>query len=304
MLVLVTGGLGYIGRYVCAELIKSGHRVRIYDIKKNNSENCIQGDIVTGENLFEACRGVDAVIHMAALINVEESMRCPYWYYETNVTGTKNLLKCMEANNVRHIVFSSTAAVYGKTQGVVDENTMLNPCNVYGHTKLMAEKIINNSPVSSVCLRYFNAAGGDENHIPETHLIPNLISANLNDKVFKLFGNDYDTEDGTCVRDYISVFDLAQAHIRAVEYNGSGVFNLGTELGISIRNVIAVVESITGKKTKIEICPKREGDPPVLIADSGRAKRELNWKTYNTLNDIVQSVVENSIWQAYSELPK
>lgn len=305
--ILVTGGAGYIGSHCVLALLEKNYKVVIFD-------NISTGHIETVENLknfgdVEFIKGdlqnlneielpfkeynIDAVVHFAAFSQVGESVKNPEKYYKNNVCGTINLLSAMLSHNVKKIVFSSTAATYGEPKYVpIDENHPQNPINPYGQTKLMIEKIMDDYDkaygLKSVRLRYFNVAGADsktrvgEWHEPETHLIPNILKASFGgDKRFQMFGTDYETKDGTCVRDYINVEDLAQAHILALEYLKNGgetnYFNLGTKDGNTVKEVFNLCEQITQKSIAVDIKGRREGDPASLVADNSKAKNILGW---------------------------
>ena len=247
----------------------------------------------------------DAVIHFAAYIAVGESMKVPEIYFRNNTAGSLSLLTAMLHAGIGKIVFSSTAAVYGMPERVpIPESAPSAPVNAYGESKVMVETMLEwfdrIHGMRSVCLRYFNASGADpegragEDHEPETHLIPLLFRAIQTGEPITLFGDDYPTPDGTCIRDYIHVTDLAQAHIAAVEAlcggGGSNKFNVGTGRGYSVREVLTAVEKATGKKVPFVMGPRREGDPPVLVADSSRLERELGWKPqYSDLDRIVET---------------
>ena len=316
-MILVTGGAGYIGSQCTLALLEQGYDVTVFDnlstghlstiekLKQYGTLNFFKGDLTNPcdiSKLFETTT-IDAVIHFAALSQVGESVINPQKYYINNVGGTLNLVNEMIKNNVKKIVFSSTAAVYGNpTKIPIDESQKLAPINPYGKTKLIIENFLDDYDktygLKSVRLRYFNAAGADskcrtgENHMPETHLIPNILTAD-NNQVFKLFGDDYDTKDGTCIRDYINVEDLADAHLKALKYLQSGgetnVFNLGTNKGNSVKEVFKLCEEIKGCKIPLEMCKKREGDPASLIADNSKAKKILNWEPQKTLKDSIES---------------
>lgn len=307
--ILVTGGAGYIGSHCVLTLLKTGYDVVIFDnlstghieivneLKKYGNLDFIKGDlknISDIENIFKT-NSIGSVIHFAGIALVEESVKYPEKYYLNNVVGTINLLRVMLNNCVKKIVFSSTAATYGEPEYVpVDEQHPQNPVNPYGRTKLMIEKIMDDYDAAyglkSVRLRYFNVVGADSDsvtgewHEPETHLIPNLIKASFvdNHSVFKLYGNDYNTKDGTCIRDYIDIEDLVKAHILALEYLDKGgktdYFNLGTNEGLSVQEVFNTCSKVLGQKIKYEIKPRRDGDPTVLVADNSKALKELGWK--------------------------
>lgn len=322
-MILVTGGAGYVGSHNVIALIDAGYDVIIFDnlelghietvetlknIKaKGKVIDFIQGDLQDFDSIngvFQTHR-IDAVIHFAAYSQVGESVNNPQKYYFNNVYGTMNLLRAMLENNVKKIVFSSTAATYGEPVYVpIDENHPQNPINTYGKTKLMIESILDDYDkaygLKSVRLRYFNVAGADslnrvgEWHEPETHLIPNVLKSTFgNGKKFQMFGADYDTKDGTCVRDYINVEDLANAHILALRYLENGgktnFFNLGTTEGNSVKEVFSACENITGKTIPVDIMARREGDPATLIAQNLKAKDTLGWVPQKSLEDSVKT---------------
>lgn len=276
----------------------------------------VKGNLLNQEEInrtLEENRDITAVLHFAAYSQVAESVRDPGKYYRNNIVGTLNLLDAMRNHNIHRIVFSSTAATYGEPQYTpIDENHPQVPVNPYGKSKQIVETIMDDYGkaygLRSVRLRYFNATGADskarigEWHEPETHLIPNILKAAKSDtartskeeqKVFQLYGTDYDTRDGTCVRDYIHVEDLAQAHIRALEYleknSPTTAINLGTNEGSTVREVFAVCERVTGQAIPVEEKPRRPGDPAILIADNTKAKTTLNWTPEKTLTEAVQS---------------
>ena len=311
--ILVTGGAGYIGSHCALSLLKKGYNVVIYDnlstghietvniLKKYGDVTFYKGDlsdISYLDNVFKQTN-IDAVIHFAAFSQVGESVKNPQKYYINNVCGTINLLKVMMDNNVKKIVFSSTAATYGNPEYTpIDENHKQKPINPYGQTKLMIEKIMDDYDAAyglrSVRLRYFNVAGADsefrigEWHEPETHLIPNILKSTFSGgKTFEMYGTDYNTKDGTCVRDYINIEDLAEAHILALCYLNNGgetnFFNLGTNNGNSVKEVFKACEEVTKKKIKVDVCPKRDGDPAILVADNSKAKQILNWQPNKNL---------------------
>ncbi len=318
-MILVTGGAGYIGSHLVKALLEKGENVIVFDslelghqetinvLKDYGNLKFIKGNL---KNLDEI-RGVflvnkiNSVVHFAGYSQVAESVVNPQKYYYNNVYGTLNLLNAMLEFGVKKIVFSSTAATYGEPQySPIDENHPQNPINPYGNTKLMIEKIMDDYDkaygLKSVRLRYFNASGASSDsrigewHEPETHLIPNILKAEK-ERTFKMFGNDYDTKDGTCIRDYINVEDLAEAHIKALEYLNLGgetnYFNLGTNTGNSVKEVFTICERIKGENIPIEICPRRAGDPAVLIADNTKANKILHW--------IPEKDLEYSIKTAY-----
>lgn len=315
MNVLVCGGAGYIGSHTVYELIERGHSVVVVDslIKGHkaavhNEAKFYLGDIRDEEFMDRVFKenNIDAVIDFAAFSLVGESVNEPFKYYENNVYGTLKLLEAMERAGVKKIVFSSTAATYGEPENdIIVESDKTNPTNPYGETKLTVEKMLkwadNAYGIKFVALRYFNAAGAHisgkigEDHSPETHLIPIILQTALGqrEKMF-IFGDDYDTPDGTCVRDYIHVTDLADAHIKALEKlfktNESGIYNLGNGKGFSVKEVIEKAKKVTGKEFKVEIEARRNGDPSTLIASSEKAIKELGWKPkFNTLDKIIET---------------
>lgn len=321
-MILVTGGAGYIGSHCTMALLERGADVVVYDnlstghletietLKKYGNLSFVQGDLLHESylnNLFKTYN-IDAVVHFAAFSQVQESVKNPAKYYRNNVVGTLNLLDAMVENDVKKIVFSSTAATYGEPQYTpIDENHPQEPINPYGQTKLMIEKIMDDYDkaygLKSVRLRYFNVAGADsknrigEWHEPETHLIPNILKSTFNKgKAFEMYGNDYDTKDGTCVRDYINVEDLAQAHLLALDYLNNGgktnFFNLGTKEGNTVKEVFNLSKKITNKSIEVKSMPRREGDPASLVADNTKARKILNWQSDKTLEESIKTAYE------------
>ena len=315
MAILVLGGAGYIGSHTALELVKSGRDVVIADSLVTGYKKAIpekarfyQGDIRDFEfldNLFQQEK-IDAVIHFAAYSLVGESVANPLKYYGNNLYGTKILLEAMVKNNIDKIVFSSTAATYGEPENIpVLESDRTCPTNPYGETKLALEKmfkwVAEAHGLRYVSMRYFNACGADENgiigeaHNPESHLIPIILQVpNGKRETISIYGTDYDTPDGTCIRDYIHVTDLAQAHILAVKYlyNGgkSDIFNLGNGVGYSVREVIETARKVTGRPIPVTETSRRAGDPARLVASSEKAKRILGWKpVHNCLEEIIAS---------------
>ena len=308
MHVLVVGGAGYIGSVTVAELLNRGHRVSVYDSLVHGHRGSLDPrarflrgslqDLGALSVAFDA-EPVDAVIHFAAFIEVGESMEDPGRYFANNVGGTIGLVNTMLAHRVRRLVFSSTAAVYGPPLYTpIDEQHPLAPINVYGQSKLIVEQMLawyaSQADVHYVALRYFNAAGASdalgEDHEPETHLIPNLVAAALGRRpTVAIFGDDYPTPDGTCVRDYVHVLDLAQAHALALERTtaGSGVYNLGSGEGISVHDVLQAARRVSEQPIPAEIQPRRAGDPPVLVASSELARRELGWRPQHSGIDAI-----------------
>lgn len=312
MKILVTGGAGYIGSITVARLLKEGHEVVVFDNLVQGHEESIACPLVTGDLLYKArlhdslsSFQFDAVIHFAAYLQVGESMRNPYKYFENNLMGGLNLLEFMKEKGIKYIVFSSTSALYAPPKVLpVKEDAPKEPQSVYGETKLTFEKILHWYDeifgIKSISLRYFNAAGASrdgklgEMHVPESHIIPVAIQKALENSEFTLFGNDYDTKDGTCIRDYIHVEDLAEGHILALkkltETNKSNIYNLGTSLGHSNLEVIDMVKKISGVDFPVVVKPKRPGDLPVVYADSTKAKTELGFAPkYSDLETIIKT---------------
>jgi len=299
MHVLVTGGAGYVGSVVADGLLKAGHAVTILDnLQQGHKEavpegaRFIKADFCQPDDLDAAFRqsGLDAVMHMAGETIVEYSTTDPKRYFHTNVIGGINLLDAMLGHNLKLIVFSSSAAVYGEPQTApIEENHPKNPINTYGLTKLMFEQILEwygkAYGLRHISLRYFNAAGATdrlgESHSPETHLIPNVLKAALAGTAISVFGTDYPTRDGSCIRDYVHVIDIAQAHVLALEKLDTlkaGAYNLGNGQGYSVLEVIQAAKKVTGIDIPAKLSPRRAGDPAVLVASSGRARAELGWK--------------------------
>jgi UDP-glucose 4-epimerase len=313
--ILVTGGAGYIGSHTVQALRKAGYEVIIVDNlvygHQDLVENVLQTKLIIGDigdrafldNLF-ANHAIAAVIHFAAYAYVGESVVNPAKYYGNNFVGTFTLLEAMRAASVNKIVFSSTCATYGEPETIpIPEEHPQNPINPYGMSKLMVEKLLADFDTAyglkSVCFRYFNAAGADpegrlgEDHSPETHLIPLILLTALGKREsISIFGTDYPTADGTCIRDYIHVSDLALAHVQGLEYlladNQSQVFNLGNGNGFSVREIIEAARQITGKKIEVVESDRRAGDPPVLVGSSAKARKILSWQPqYPDIKDII-----------------
>ncbi len=299
--VLVTGGAGYIGSHACKALALAGLMPIVYDNLVMGHKDFVRwgpfeyGDIRDGERLKEVFElyNPQAVFHFAAFGYVGESVINPAKYYENNVAGTISLLNVMKESGVKKIVFSSTCATYGiSAASTISEDTIQQPINPYGMSKLMIEKILKDYDsaygIKHVIFRYFNAAGCDldceigEDHDPEYHLIPLVLDVALGKRsCMTIFGSDYDTSDGTCVRDYLHVSDIAQAHLCALHYLDekyqSDYLNLGIGKGFSVKDVIAAVQSITGKNIATKTVARRPGDPPTLVADASKANRVLGW---------------------------
>lgn len=301
MKVLICGGAGYIGSHMVRHLTACGHEVVVFDNLSTGHREAVGGvtlvvgDLLDPESLAAlfASHSFDVTIHSCALSLVGVSIEEPYLYYQNNVTGTLNLLQAMRAAGVSKLVFSSTAAVFGHPETEqIEETHPTRPINPYGASKLMVERILADAAVAyglrSVTLRYFNAAGADssgeigEAHEPETHLIPNVLRAALRDGVgLKVFGADYATRDGSCVRDYVHVNDLASAHLKGIEFmegqEGAHVFNLGNGQGFTVLEIIEAARRVTGAQIPFEQAPRRAGDPAVLVASSAKAHRWLGW---------------------------
>jgi UDP-glucose 4-epimerase len=318
MKILVVGGAGYIGS-ICAELLlDEGHAVAIFDNLTEGHRRAvderaqfIEGDLIDREKIAAALRDArpDAVMHFAANALVGESMENPSKYFRNNVGSGVNLLDAMIANDVRRLVFSSTCATFGPPDRVpIDETVPQCPINPYGESKLMFEKILRwydqIHGLRFVSLRYFNAAGASENygedHRLETHLLPNVLKVALGHKPHvEIFGTDYETPDGTCIRDYIHILDLSRAHILALDARQSDSYNLGTGGGSSVREVIDACRKVTGKDIPVVEKPRRPGDPPRLIASSDKIKRELGWKPL--FQDL--AAIIGSAWKWHQKFP-
>ncbi|ADQ40459.1 UDP-glucose 4-epimerase [Caldicellulosiruptor acetigenus I77R1B] len=322
-MILVTGGAGYIGSHMVWLLLEKGYDVVVIDnLEKGHKKAVLGGKFYNGdlkdkeflEKVF-AENDILAVIHFAASSLVGESVQNPIKYYYNNVYGTLNLVDTMIKHNVKKLVFSSTAAVYGEPENIpILEEDKTQPTNPYGETKLAIEKMLKWMDVAYglkfVSLRYFNVAGSHpdgiigEDHNPETHLIPIVLQTALGirEKVI-VYGNDYNTKDGTCIRDYIHVIDLCDAHLKAIEYleknNKSEIFNLGNGMGFSVMEVIEKASEVVGKKIPYEIGPRRAGDPSILVASSQKAQELLGWQQkYNSLETIISTA-----WKWHSTHP-
>lgn len=318
-MILITGGAGYIGSHAVIQFMDTGYEIVIFDNLENGHIETVNTLKKIGNVIFEkgdlrniedvekvfSKYDIEGVIHFAAFALVGESVTNPSKYYRNNVLGTLNLLDTMIKHDVKRIVFSSTCATYGNLQySPIDENHPQNPVNPYGSSKLTVERILKDYDIAydlkSIIFRYFNVAGCDEQirigewHEPETHLIPNILKSVVDStKSIKIFGDDYDTPDGTCIRDYVNVEDLARAHKLAYEYlkkeNTSNIFNLGTENGDSVKKVLQTCEEVVNQKIPAEIVDRRPGDPPILYANANKAKRVLGWKPEKTLKDSISS---------------
>lgn len=325
MKILVTGGAGYIGSAVAAGLVEAGHEVVVYDNLSKGSKYAVTtgatllvGDVSDRAFLSQVFRqqSFDGVMHFAAFIEAGESMRSPEMYFRNNTCNTLTLLEVMEEQGVRTLVFSSTAALYGEPrENPIDEEHPLNPTNAYGESKLLVERMLEwfhrIHGLRYASLRYFNAAGAcnglGEDHNPESHLIPIVLQVALNQRDgVTIYGTDYPTPDGTCVRDYVHISDLAGAHLLALEKLNQAarperlIYNLGSGRGFSVREVIEAARRVTGHAIPTVEGPRRPGDPAVLVAGSEKIRRELNWHpTYTELAAIIQSA-----WEWKREKPR
>lgn len=313
MKILVTGGAGYIGSFIIRALKDAGFEPYVLDNLSHGHKEAIEGfplakiDLVSETdklNEFLAKEKFDGVIHMAAYIQMEESYQKPVLYYENNVVASLNLVKAMVKNKVTKIVFSSTAGVYGEPEKLpIEEGDRKEPVNPYGETKLVTERMLAWADkaygLKSISIRYFNAAGAalDGSIGPdqpnESHLIPKVVRAALKGEEFEIFGGDYDTPDGTCIRDYIHVLDLTQAHLLALNVLAKGakssIYNAGTGRGYSNKDVVEMVKKVVGKDFKVKIVPRRAGDAAKLIASNEKIKKDLGWSPKYGLREIVES---------------
>lgn len=318
MNVLVVGGAGYIGAQMCKTLAEAGHTVVVLDNLSTGHRAAVQWGVLVEASLGDAQivrntlreHAIEVVMHFAASSLVGESVRDPYRYYANNVAATLDLLRAMQDVGVSQFVFSSTAAIFGEAQtDLIDETHPCRPANPYGNSKLAVEMMLADAAhaygLRATSLRYFNAAGADtsacigESHACETHLIPRLLRRAAGEALdVQVFGSDYATRDGTCIRDYIHVSDLADAHLRAMDYSrqqpGFHCFNLGNGAGYSVLEVIAAAEAVTGRPLSIPIGPRRAGDPAVLVAGSTRAREILGWQPQRP--DIEQIVSDAWRW--------
>jgi len=316
MKILVTGGAGYIGSVVSTELLKVGHEVVVFDNLTRGHRQALPeavtlvvGDVTDRESLKQLFKlhSVEAVMHFAALIEVAESMKAPERYFRNNSAGTLTLLEAMLAAGVSRFVFSSTAALYGNPkQTPIQEEDKLAPTNAYGESKFLVERMLawmnEIHGLRYASLRYFNASGAarpdlGEDHSPESHLIPLILKVALGQRPsISIFGTDYPTPDGSCIRDYIHVLDLASAHLLALEALSQSsrlIYNLGTGRGFSVREVIDVARSVTGHPIPAIECPRRPGDPSILVASSEKIQKELSWRPkHSDLEHIVSSAWE------------
>lgn len=322
MNILVTGGAGYIGSHVVRLLIRKGHKVVIFDNLKIGHKSSvdkkavfIKGDLKNKKDIDTVFKKnkIDSVMHFASDSIIPESVKNPGKYFG-NIPNWLNLMDSMKENNVKSIIFSSSAAVYGDPKRIpIKEDDQLAPKNAYGEIKVIFEKILKwydlTHNIKYVSMRYFNAAGADpagdigEDHRPETHLIPIVLRAILDNKSIKVFGTDYNTKDGTCVRDYVHINDIAEAHILALEHlhktGKSSIYNIGCKEGYSVKEVIKACQEETGKKIKVIEVGRRAGDPAILVADSDKIRKELGWNPKHDLKDIIKTA-----WAWHRNHPK
>ena len=318
--IFVTGGSGYIGSVVVRRLLERGYEVTVFDnIERGHRCNVpkevklIVGDLRNDGEIKEAMDEVrpDAVMHFAAYALVGESMAHPMMYFENNVKGGVNLLGAMEKTGCKRIIFSSTCASYGVPDSLpIEETTPQSPTNPYGQSKLMFEQMClwlqQTKGFKPTFLRYFNAAGAvpdlnlGEDHAPETHIIPNVLKVALGQKEYvEVYGIDYPTPDGTCVRDYVHIEDLCSAHILALEKEALGAFNLGTGNGISVKEIVETCRKVTGHPIPVKLCPRRPGDPPALYASGNKAREVLGW---NPTHSDIETVVRDA-WLFHKNHP-
>ena len=320
MKVFVTGGSGYIGSVVVRRLIECGDHVTVFDnLERGHRCNLdpraefVEGDLRDGRLITESLlrSKPDAVLHFAAYALVGESMANPMLYFENNVTGGVNLLSAMESVGCKRLIFSSSCATYGTPETLpIEENTPQQPTNPYGQSKLMFEQMANwleeTKGFRPTFLRYFNAAGAvpdlglGEDHDPETHLIPNVLKVALGQKdAVEVYGTDYPTPDGTCIRDYIHLEDLASAHILALEKDALGAYNLGTGQGLSVKEIVETCRCVTGNVIPVRICPRRAGDPPALYASGRKARMVMGW---NPIHSDIETIVRDA-WAFHKNHP-
>jgi UDP-glucose 4-epimerase len=307
--VLVTGGAGYIGANICKVLLAAGYQVRVLDDFSNGLQSrlegmnvdLIRGDILDRQLLLTTMKDIDAVIHLAAKKSVEESLESPFKYYETNFSGTLNVLTAMIANNVSRIVFSSTAVVYKSNSAkALSESDVKEPLSPYAHSKLLSEQILAlsfvSNQISSVSLRYFNVVGAGGSNLGDNardNLVPKTFAALRLGVLPEIYGDDYSTRDGTCVRDYVHVVDLAEAHLMALEIIDKKKFaiefNVGSGIGYTVKEVMEQIKESSGLTFIPKISPRRSGDPEILIADISAIKREIGWEPRLGLKSMIDS---------------
>jgi UDP-glucose 4-epimerase len=319
MKLVVAGGAGYIGGVVAALLVEAGHEIIVLDNLSEGRRQTVpdgarfvEGDVADFGRLFSAGDKIDAVLHFAAFIAAGESVKKPEKYWQNNMVSSLQLLTAMRELGIKQLVFSSTAAVYGEPETTpITEDAPKNPTNPYGMTKLAVDMAIASEctahGLAATSLRYFNVAGAygryGERHQPETHIIPVALAVADQGSEFTIFGDDYPTPDGTCVRDYIHVYDLARAHLLALDKLKASqhtIYNLGNGQGFSNREVIKAIESVTGKKLAVKIGPRRTGDPAVLVASSQLAEQELGWKPEKPA---LETMVADA-WKFYQDVRK
>lgn len=312
MKILVVGGAGYVGSHCLRQILAKGHTAYVYDNLSQGHRGAvpdgllIEGDLLDGDKLVSVLRDlkIDTVMHFAAKALVGESVTHPDIYYKCNVTGTLSLLDSMLAANVKRIVFSSTCAVFGVVEPPIHENLPKNPINPYGFTKLVIERALADYAAAyglqAAALRYFNACGAaadssiGEDHQPESHLIPIVLQVALGQRPHvSIFGSDYATPDGTCIRDYVHVDDLADAHLKVIEHLIPGKlvdYNLGTGVGVSVAEIIHAAREVTGHPIPVVISERRAGDPAILMGNASKAARELGWTAkHNDIREVIQS---------------
>jgi UDP-glucose 4-epimerase len=317
--ILVTGGAGYIGSVTAEILLDEGYEVAVFDNLERGHRQAVdprarflRGDLRRREDVMRAMKTVkpDAVMHFAAYALVGESMENPLRYFENNVLGGIHLVRAMSEVGTRRIIFSSTCATYGQPKRVpITEREPQKPTNPYGESKLMLERILwwqhERSGFQPVFLRYFNACGATEkfgeDHEPETHLVPNVLAVALKKRpAVNVFGDDYPTPDGTCIRDYIHIVDLARAHLLALTSGKVGAFNLGTGTGYSVKQVIEAAREVTGRDIPVRLASRRPGDPARLVAAADKARRELNWKP---VRSDLRTILEDA-WRWHQKHPR
>ena len=316
MKLVVAGGAGYIGSTVAALLIEAGHEVIVLDNLSHGHKaavpegaRLVNAGVADFGTVFSAADKIDAVLHFAAYIEAGESVAKPEKYWQNNTVGSLRLLQAMRDAGIKQLIFSSTAAVYGNPETVpITEDAPKNPTNPYGMTKLAVDMAIGSEctahGLAAASLRYFNVAGAyrryGERHDPETHIIPLALAAADRGREFTIFGDDYPTPDGTCIRDYIHVHDLARAHLLALDKlqaSQHAIYNLGNGQGFSNREVVKAVEKVTGKQLAVKIGQRRAGDPAVLVASSERAKKELGWQP---AKPALETIITDA-WEFYQE---